>query len=466
MQTIRVRLLVIILSVIALAWVALIPLTQSQTREQIDALMDQRAEFMADTLIVILEGEVQEGGTSGLAPQNAGVQGPVHHYESEPPFPFQLWIEGELRAHTISMPDFEAPTIESPAWQEHVVDRVEWRVHTRHKVIDSSGRGGPVNSWAVVGIRKDDLNTLAESLVWRASWPLFVSLPLLAITVFFGIGVGLRPLRDLAKQVSLRTPRQLKPVGVEHIPGEVTPLVDALNHLFEEVQRTITNEKRFTADAAHELRTPLSALSAQAHVALRAEDDISRQKALRQIISSVERLTHLVSQLLTLARLDPEIEVVNEQVNIERITTEVMADVGAEAIAKNLDFGFLQGAPVNVRGDATLLAIMIRNLLDNAIKYTPPNGQVSVSITNHGYRSELEIADTGPGIPPEKRSQVFQRFFRLATADGYGIGLGLSIVNRVATLHGATIEFRDRDGPGVIAVVSFPTIRNRDLAAA
>ncbi len=466
MRTIRTRLLLIILGVILLGWLALTPLTQYQTRQQIDALMHQRAEFMADTLLVIMEGEVQEEGTVGLVPQAPGQMGPVHHYESEPPFPFQLWIEGDIRARTVSMPDFAAPTMDTPAWQELVVNDEHWLIHTRHKIIVSANRGGQVNAWAVVGIRKDDLDALAEDLVWRAIWPLFVSLPIIAITVYIGIGFGLGPLRELAKQVSRRTPLRLKPVAAEHVPSEVVPLVEALNHLFHEVQRTLINEKRFTADAAHELRTPLSGLKTQAHVALRAEDDVSRQKALRQIVSSVDRLSHLVSQLLILARIDPEIEILDQEVDITRITTEAMADLGAEAVAKDLDFSFVPSEPVFAVGDDTLLTILVRNILSNAINYTPNGGEVIVSASRAADRVELHVADTGPGIPGKHREQVFERFFRLSSAEGFGIGLGLSIAARIAALHGATINLLDRDGPGLLVAVSFPTFRRPDSPAA
>ena len=459
MRTLRSRMIVIILGVITLCWLALIPLTQSKTREQINALMDQRAESMADALLVILEGEVKE-------PEAIQIRGPVHHYESEPPFPFQLWVEDELRARTVSTPDFAQPYPDTPAWREVNLDGEGWRVLTRQKAIFSSQKGGLVNAWAVVGIRLNDLNALADSLVWRSSWPLFVSLPLLAITVFFGIGIGLRPLRELAEQVSQRSPRQLKHVVAEQVPGEVRPLVKSLNHLFGEVQRAFANEKRFTADAAHELRTPLSALSAQAQVALRSNDELSKQKALRQIVHGVDRLTHLVSQLLTLARLDPQSAVEDKSVDLVAITREVMAELGASAVDKKLDFSLISEETAMAHGDPGLISILIRNLVDNAIKYSPAQGSVRVSIAKRDGRAEVEVIDTGPGIPSEYRDQVFRRFFRLADTEGFGTGLGLSIADQIASLHNAKLFFRDQESQGLVVVVSFPVETDTNSSAA
>lgn len=456
MKTIRSRMIIIILGVIAASGITQILLTQSQTRTQINSLMDQRAEYMADTLLVILEGETMERGTSGLVPQAEGVRGPVHHYESEPPFPFQLWIEEELRARTIATPDFGLPNRDTPLWQELTVDGAAWRVLTLYKAIQSERRGGNVNAWAVIGIQKRDLELLVDNLVWRSIWPLFVSLPLLVVIVFFGIGIGLKPLRVLAEQVGRRTPNQLNPITVDHTPGEVIPLIGALNHLFEEVQRAFENEKRFTADAAHELRTPMCALSAQAQVALEAKDDTSRDKALRQITSGVDRLNHLVSQLLELARLDPKNTVKGEVVDLLRLTQETMADLSNNAIEKHQDFSMSRTDSASIHGDPVLLGTMIRNLLDNALSYTPENGIVEVSVSDDGVRTQITISDTGPGIPIEIRSNVFRRFFRGNTNNEYGTGLGLSIVDRIASLHNASIQILDNNDPGLTIVVTFP----------
>lgn len=467
MRSIRSRMIFVILGVIALCWLALIPLTQSQIREQINSLMDQRAEYMADALLVILEGEVKEADTAEMIPNPVRMAGPIHHYESETPLPpFQLWFAGQLRARAASTPDFKKPEVDTPMWQELTLNGEDWRILTRRKKIEAPRFGGELQyGYSVVGIRLSELDALADSLVGRSSWPIFASLPILAVVVFLGIGIGLRPLRRLAEQVSRRSPNRLRAVSAEHVPGEVLPLVNSLNHLFHEVQRAFANERRFTADAAHELRTPLSALSAQAQVALRASDGLAKEEALRQIVNGVDRMTHLVSQLLTLARLDPQTELEGEETDLLAVTTELMADVAPIAIDKDLDYGLEASGTAVVRADPSLLSVMIRNLLDNAVKYTPPRGEVKVSIMDHGDRIELNIADTGPGVPREHYERVFQRFFRLHETDEYGTGLGLSIAAHIASLHKADIEFRDRDGPGLVVAVNF-TVDQDDAESA
>ena len=197
MKSIRLRVIVVVLGVILLCWLALIPVTQYQIRTQINSMMDLRGEYLADTLLVILEGEVKEGGTAGLALNPTG-SFETHHWDSENPPPFQLWVEGHLRGRTVSMPDFPPPNIDTPKWQVTTVDGREWRVLTKGKEIVSQPEEDSLRGWVVVGIPLEGIEELADGLVFRSMWPLFVTLPILAIAVFIGIGFAIRPLQKIA----------------------------------------------------------------------------------------------------------------------------------------------------------------------------------------------------------------------------------------------------------------------------
>jgi two-component system sensor histidine kinase QseC len=457
MNSIRIRTITIILVIITLCWLALIPAIHWQTREQLDSVLFERSVIQADLLLSVLEEDVAAAMAAGMPFQEIGTTQALREYESTPPWPFHLWLGGELHARISSAPDFPRPSIITPEVQILDIDGEDWRVLTRRREIKISASGELENGWIVLGIKKNDHEAVASGLVWRSTWPILVSLPILTTVVYFGIGLGLQPLNSLAKQVERRSPLQLDIIDIDKIPVEVAPLVNALNQLFEEVQRTFLNEKRFTADAAHELRTPLSALSAQAQVALRASNDETRKKALRQIVRSVDRLTHLISQLLTLARLDPKIEIQRALADLALLTREIMAEMSAAAIEKNLDFGMQSDASVMVHGDDALLGILVRNLLDNAIKYTPAGGEVTATITGFEDRTELVVTDTGLGIPLEYRNKVTGRFFRIGHGNEPGTGLGLSIVERIVSLHDASLEFRDREGQGVTVAVVFPS---------
>jgi signal transduction histidine kinase len=241
------------------------------------------------------------------------------------------------------------------------------------------------------------------------------------------------------------------------VPEEVSPLVGALNDLFGRLEQAFNSERRFTADAAHELRTPLAALKIQAQVALRSTDQAERQAALDNVLRGVDRATRLVEQLLILARVDPETAAANYQaLNLHELAANAIKDVAQMAHAKQIELS-LEGAPTClVLGDAMQLALLLRNLLDNAIRYSPVGGRVSVTL-HQAPSVALQVRDTGPGIPANEREQVLQRFYRISGSGEEGSGLGLSIVQRIATLHGAQLQLADNEqGQGLLVRVIWP----------
>jgi two-component system sensor histidine kinase QseC len=285
--------------------------------------------------------------------------------------------------------------------------------------------------------------------------PMLFALPALAVLLVIAIGFALAPLRQLARDVAARAPDRLDPLPVETLPAEVAPLVTRLNSLFADIVRALENERRFTADAAHELRTPLAALKTQAQVALASVDTAERQHALTQIIAGCDRATHLVTQLLTLARLDADTQHPMQEVALRPLAEEVLAMSAGEAIERHCDL-VLGDGDAHVRGDALLLQVLLRNLVDNALRHSGGT-QIEVSIGQHHQRAVLTVSDNGRGIAADERGHVPQRFFRSASAGSAGSGLGLSIVSRIAELHGGSMNIgAPASGKGISLLVHLP----------
>lgn len=312
---------------------------------------------------------------------------------------------------------------------------------------------------------------LAGEIAEHLLKPMLVALPGLALVLVVAVGFSLRPLRRLSDAIATRAAERLTPIDDADAPREILPLIQRLNRLFGEIDRALQNERRFTADAAHELRTPLAALQAQAQVALGATDAATRDHALNQILAACERATRLVTQLLTLARLDAGQAPAMQELGLRALATEVLADLAGAAIARDCELVLGEG-DAQVRGDATLLQAALRNLVDNALKHGAAR-QVELSIGDEGGQAVLCVADDGRGIPAAERASVRQRFRRGASADSCatgaagqslpdatGSGLGLSIVERIVELHGGALHLDEGPGGRGLAVrILLPAIK-------
>jgi signal transduction histidine kinase len=277
--------------------------------------------------------------------------------------------------------------------------------------------------------------------------------------IWWIVTATIRPLQQTADSVGQRSERDLGTVDTRGAPREVQPLLDALNHLLRRTAETLQKERRFTADAAHELRTPLAAIRANAQVLVAARDAAEQQGTARDLIASVDRSTRLVEQLLALARADQADNSAQQQeVDLAAITAEQLQAHAALAVRQRIALrGNLQA--VQLRGDPALLAVLVRNLVDNALRYTPAGGAVQVSTATQGNWAILEVDDSGPGIPVEERQRVFERFYRVAGVRATGSGLGLSIVQRIAELHGASVSLTEGPaGAGTRVRVMFPLL--------
>ncbi|MGV8864196.1 MAG: ATP-binding protein [Pseudomonas sp.] len=284
--------------------------------------------------------------------------------------------------------------------------------------------------------RWEELAGLAMHLLW----PVVSLIPLLALFLWFGITYGLKPLRAVATELSERNVNSLQPIASKELPGEVKPLVDALNDLLERLANAFAMQKHFIADAAHELRTPVAALSIQVELAQRATQEVERQVSLSEVQSGVMRLTHLTQQLLTLARLEPDAQSpVMQSVELSALCKSVITDQVRRAEASGIDLGLTEHAASSIFGDPETLRILLNNLVDNAIRYAGARAKIDVAVRDTAQGVVLEVCDNGPGISAAERERVLERFYRGNNQNGSGSGLGLAIVNAIAEQHGAQV---------------------------
>jgi len=304
-------------------------------------------------------------------------------------------------------------------------------------------------------------NRLAANVALRTLWPLIILLPLLGVAVWGVVGRGLAPLRRVTGALDTRHPEALEPLPDARLPVEVRPLVHALNGLLERLAVALDTQKAFVADAAHELRTPLAAVQIQAQLVARAHDETTRSEALTDLQAGVTRATRLAEQLLALARSEPDGREAAGTVSLDNLLRDCVAAYAPLAQERGVDLGIEVSEAASVSGDPEALRVLFNNLIDNATKYTPSGGKVDVCVRNVDGHGVVQIADSGPGIPPEERNRVFDRFYRVGAGanrvrtDVAGSGLGLAIVRRIALKHHASVTLGDAPAGGLLVTVTF-----------
>jgi len=299
---------------------------------------------------------------------------------------------------------------------------------------------------------------LAARSAGRLLLPVVIVLPFLALLGWWIVSRGLAPLTVVAQTISQRDPTSLEPVAVDKLPTEVLPLVESLNALLQRLDESFDTQRRFAADAAHELRTPLTALTLQIQLAARAQSVEERTIAFERMAQGVKRATRLVQQLLTLARLDPEAsQKPVAPTDISALACAVVDEMRPLAAQKSIVLEIDARPSAWVSGHDDALRILVTNLVDNAIRYTEPEGRVHVSVRLNDATVQLTVRDTGPGIPADERERVFDRFYRGRDAAAGGSGLGLAIVRQIARLHGGSVMLSEVDaGSGAQALATFP----------
>ncbi|HSQ81249.1 MAG TPA: ATP-binding protein [Casimicrobiaceae bacterium] len=439
-RSIRRQLLVVLLVSVAAIWNATGIVSYFDARHEVDELLDSHLAQLASLVIAEVQSEPDETDFQELPA--------LHRYAHR--LAFQVWEHGNApRLRTANAPEARLSPNDD-GFSDVTIDGQRWRVFSewddRHWYLVQVGEHA--------GARDEVAARIAENMLL----PLAVALPILGTLIWFGISRALNPLRTLSRQVEHRAPDNLAPLESGGAPAEVAPLALNLNRLFARVRASMENERRFTADAAHELRTPLAALRAQAQVARGATSDGERERALDNVIVGCDRATHLVEQLLTLARLEPDgFEARREACDLRAVAKRAIADAAPAALARTIDIELAEGPPVQVAADGRLLGILLRNLLDNAVRYSYAHTVVRVDTGERQGSAYIVVADQGPGVAPEDRARLGQRFHRLVGGGISGSGLGLSIVERIAEIHGATVSFDEAaSGKGLAVTVSFP----------
>jgi two-component system sensor histidine kinase TctE len=285
---------------------------------------------------------------------------------------------------------------------------------------------------------------LMSTLLWD-----FVQLDITLVLVWVGIQLGLRPLKRLRDEIAARSPMDLRAIDESAVPREIAPVVVTLNRLFTLLRTSVQSQQQFISNTAHQLRTPITGLQAQLELLVAEPSALPIKGRLMTLHEGIRQLAHASNQLLSLARADPaaNIAVKKQPVDLHAVIGEVVARFFDRAIAGSIDLG-VDVQPVSLQADSSLLDDLVSNLVDNALKYTPPGGSVTVSAGRLAGLPFLAVEDTGPGIPPEERQRVRQRFYRMPNSPGHGSGLGLAIVEEIARIHDATLEI----GPGLAGV--------------
>jgi len=435
--SIRKRLLFSLLSLITVACIFTLTKNYFDTRTEIQDLMDAELAQSARVLLEISAHELyeqiaydaQDSKSDGVSEH---IDTQVHKYQQE--IDFQIWTaDGRLAVRSENAPT-DALIDKDEIFGERVVNGERWRVYS---VIDEHGA-----LRVQVGQPFKQRDSLSNSISIRLITSFGIILPLLAVLIFMTVGHAMQPLKNIAKQIENRRFDNLQPVDTNHVPSEALPIVNSLNSLFKRLENAFEEIALFTSNAAHELRTPLAAQKVHTQVAMQAKDDKVRNEALQEVVDSVDRATHMVEQLLTLSRLDPEGSLCcGENANLCHIAEEQLSEIGIAALEKNIDLSLEAPHDCLVKGEAVMVGILIRNLVENAIRYTPDGGTVTVSIMEEDQHRHVVVEDSGPGIPEEEYEKVFKRFYRVSEGNHEGTGLGLAMVQRIIEIHRAAIDF-------------------------
>jgi two-component system, OmpR family, sensor kinase len=407
-----------------------------------NALSEASAFFdyhLRQTALILRDQPVQYLLAPQLAPADASYD-----------FVVQVWTLDGVRMY-LSRPHADLPQVTTLGFATVSTSEGRWRV------FGVQAQRSVIQVAQPMSVREQR----AAELALQTLKPFALLLPVLALVIWFAVGHALEPLQRLTALVKARRVNAVDALPDEQLPDEVQPLVKALNDLLGRLRAARDRERAFMADAAHELRTPLTALHLQMGMLARASDESERQAAMGTLSAGVQRAIRLVEQMLALARQEPRAERPRVPVRLDDLAREIVAELVPVADARHIDLGVPAAQPASVAGDPDALRTLLRNLIDNAVRYTPSGGRVDVTVEaaspGAAGGARLTVADDGPGIPPEERTRVFDRFYRRAGTEPPGSGLGLAIVRAIADSHDARVQLADGPGGKGLAVkVTFP----------
>ncbi len=422
--SIRRSLLLTLLTTTAVVWLVVTAVSYFDATHEVDQLFDAR---LAEAGRVLLDASERQ--------RRAGDRVPAEDLADDisGELPFQVWQGNGLLALRSRNAPAQPLTLRTRGFADVQVDGVPWHVFAL------PSENGDLR--VLVGEPLAQREARRQRIVLRLLTPLLITFPGLTLFVWIGVGQAMIPLRRIAREMTERKPQQLHPIDSSQVPVEARPLTESMNALFDRLKIAFERERRFTADAAHELRTPLAALKTHAEVALNAANDDDKTQALRQVIRGVNRAGHLVEQLLTLARLDPGTAGAEiKKLDLFIVMESLLSSLAPAALEKGIEISLAGTRGKFVEANQDALGILFRNLVDNAIRYTPESGVIEVSIKHADKAIVVSVADNGPGIPEDERDRVFKRFYRRLGNKAPGSGLGLSIVSRIAEIHHLRVE--------------------------
>jgi two-component system sensor histidine kinase QseC len=447
-RSLQKRVTLLVIALLALVWLVTAVVTWRDVRHELDELLDSHLAQAAALLVVQQAAESEDDH-----PSDAPV---LHRYATQ--VSFQVWHEGRLAQRSVNAPPTPLLPIGAAfqtGFRTLTVADTDWRVFAAH--------GAERDVQVFVAERVDSRHSILWAVLRGTLGPLALSLPLLALAAWWAVRQGMAPMRRLSQSLASRSPHALEPLPAHDAPAEMQPMLAALNGLFERITSMVTAERRFTADAAHELRTPIAAIRTQAQVALGEADSALRRHALQATLQGCDRATRLVAQLLMLSRLEasqggntalPEAAPITDLSNLAR---RVLADTAQDAVARGQTLSLDSSAACPVHADDSLAAALLRNLLDNALRYSPNGAQVRVCVQPLDDRVRLRVDDSGPGLAEADLQRLGERFFRVLGNGQSGSGLGWSIVRRIAAVQGAQVRAqRSPDLGGLRVEVDWP----------
>jgi two-component system sensor histidine kinase QseC len=455
MQT---RLLLLVLGFATAVWLFAALITWRGAQVEVDELLDSHLAQGAALLLLQTDGDFDDVSETPVLQKYA------------PQVAFQIYLGGQLVTRTANAGDTPLSRQASGFSTVQREDGTRWRVVSLHADSrrDHHGnhhgehRGDQADEHPDVTVLLGEQMESRQAILWALmrglAWPALAALPLFGLGLWWALRQGLAPIRALRDTLEQRRPQAAEPVPLNGMPRELEPLVQTLNDLLERIAGMVQTERRFTADAAHELRTPIAAIRAQAQVAMGAGDDrAQRQHALQTTLAGCDRASHLVDQLLTLARLEAAPQAAAAAVDLGAVVRRVAGELAPAAIARQQEISVRAEAPCAVAANETLLGVLVRNLLDNALRYSPPGAQVEAVVQGSAAGVTLQVQDSGPGMGEEAIGHLGERFFRVLGSEQTGSGLGWSIVRRLLDVFGARAQIgRSPQLGGLSVTVHWP----------
>jgi two-component system sensor histidine kinase QseC len=457
--SLQTRLLLLVLGFAVAVWLGAAVITWRDAQQELDELLDGHLAQAAALLLVQAQGEHDDVSDTPV----------LHKYA--PQVAFQIFVDGDLITRS------------SNAGQQPLSDQVEgfstvrrddgelWRVvatHVKHpdkhqRKHEEGDHETQPDVTVFVGEKVESRQAILWALMRSLLRPMLFALPLFGLALWWSVRKGLAPIRDLRDTLEKRAPNTAEPVSLAGMPRELQPLVQTLNGLLERIDHMVQSERRFTADAAHELRTPIAAIRAQAQVALGAGDDVAeRTHALQTTLAGCDRASRLVDQLLTLARLEASPDTKPAVVDLSAVVRRVAGDLAPTALGRKQEITVLADAPCAVAGNEVLLGVLVRNLVDNALRYSPVGARVQVDVHSDAQGAHLQVQDSGPGMSDEAIGHLGERFFRVLGSEQPGSGLGWSVVRRLLLVFGAQVQIgRSQELGGLSVAVQWPVVPSK-----